>query len=287
MQNGGELGEFLRARRAGIRPSDVGLATFDGPGLRCEELAHLAGVSLAYYIRIEQGQSPAAAPGVLDAIARVLTLTEDERVYLHGLARSRPRARASTVAERARPALARLVDALDTVPAAVLGRSMDILAWNRLAHALLAGHLDFASPRRASARPNLARLTFLDPRARDLYVDWHERTRDVVAYLRAQADRRPDDARLSALVGELSIRSGRFGVLWASRPARENPHGRLRLRHPAVGDIDLVHKTLTLTEAPDQLMSILYAAEGSAAELRLRLLAKVATGPPPASLLPS
>jgi MmyB-like transcription regulator ligand binding domain len=177
--------------------------------------------------------------------------------------------------ERARPGLRRLVGSLDSVPAMVLGRSMDILAWNRLAHALLAGHLDFASPRRAGARPNLARLTFLDRQARELYVDWHGRTRELAAYLRAQADRHPDDARLTALVGELSIRSGRFGALWASHSTSNSLRGRLRLRHPVAGGIDLVNEALTLPEAQDQLVSILYPAVGSDAELRLRLLGEV------------
>jgi transcriptional regulator with XRE-family HTH domain len=260
MATPGELASFLRARRAELRPA-----------LRREELAHLAGVSLAYYTRIEQGRSTAAAEGVIEAIARVLCLTEAERMHLHGIARARPAEPATPVSERVRPSLYRLVAALDGVAAAVLGRSLDVLAWNRLAHALVASHLDFAGPARPAARPNLARLAFLDPHARELYVDWHERTRDVAAYLRARADRYPDDARLTALVGELSIRSRRFGALWASRSVRGSLHGRVRLRHPVVGSLDLVDETLELPELPDQVVLML-AADGSTAEASVRRL---------------
>jgi transcriptional regulator with XRE-family HTH domain len=188
MNNGQELGEFLRSRRARLRPEDVGVTTYGGrrrvPGLRREELAQLAGVSVAYYTRLEQGQSPNASDAVLEAIAQVLALDEDEWAHLHRLARPEPRRRRRPRPERLRPEVRRMIDSFGDVPALVLGRRCDVLAWNPMAHALIAGHLAADAPVTPEDRPNAARLVFLDPHTRELYADWRRKCRDTVADLR-------------------------------------------------------------------------------------------------------
>lgn len=273
----GELGEFLRTRRGALRPADVGIPTAGGrrrvPGLRREELAQLAGVSVAYYTRIEQGQSANASPGVLDAIARALELTDDERSHLHALARPAPARRAAARPEKLRPAAKGLIDAMDGVAAAVLGRRLDALAWNPLCHALFSGHLPYDAPDRPSTRPNWAEQVFLDPHTRDLFVDWERAARNIVGYLRVQAGRYPDDPGLAALVGRLTLGSRRFGELWAQHTVRDKTHARARLRHPLVGELELCNETLRFPDAPDYLLSTFYAEPGSPAEAALHLLA--------------
>lgn len=155
------------------------------PGLRREELALLAGVSVAYYTRLEQGQSLNASDAVLTAIGRALRLDDDEQAHLRRLARPPHRGRLRQHQERLRPATTTLLSSMGDTPAIVLGRHADILAWNRPAHALLAAHLDFDGPE----RPNIARLVFLDPHTRDLYADWPAKARATVAYLRKAAGR--------------------------------------------------------------------------------------------------
>src|SRR5580692_192447 len=171
-----ELGGFLRSRRARISPEDVGLRTYGErrrvPGLRREELAQLAGVSVAYYTRLEQGQSRNASDGVLDALSRALQLDGDEIVHLRelarpasGVARRRPRP------ERARPNHRALLHGLGDTPAVLIGRRTDVLGWTPMGHALLAGHLDYAAPDQPGTRPNMIRMVFLDAHMRGLYQD--------------------------------------------------------------------------------------------------------------------
>ncbi|MGO4753105.1 helix-turn-helix domain-containing protein, partial [Streptomyces sp. 2MCAF27] len=196
-----ELKAFLRSRRARIHPSDVGLPTFGDrrrvPGLRREELARLAGVGVDYYVRLEQGRNDKISGELLDAIARALRLDDVERAHLHNLARptrpTRPtRRHGHRFVERAAPGLQRLLDSMTRAPAYVVGRRTCVLAWNRPA-ALVFG--DFgALPVRDR---NMARLVFLDPAARTLYRDWEVKARDVIARLRLEAGRRPDDRELA------------------------------------------------------------------------------------------
>jgi len=207
-----ELAEFLSVRRARLTPQDVGL---EGqaprrrvPGLRREELARLAGVSVDYYTRLEQGRSRSASADVLDALAAALQLNDAERQHLHLLAKPQPAQRK----RRTRPqsvdmATLRLLELFDQVwsPAFVLGRRLDVLAHNRLAGALITEFRELPAPLR-----NQARFVFFDPHARELYADWNEVAADTVAMLRLDAGRYPDDEKLSALVGELSIRSVEF-----------------------------------------------------------------------------
>lgn len=281
-----ELGEFLRSRRARLRPEDVGLVDYGDrrrvPGLRREELAQLAGVSAGYYTRLEQGQSRHASEIVLDALATALRLDDDERTHLHVLARPRPKARRAPRPERVHPRLRTLVDAL-AAPAIVLGRHTDVLAWNRLGHALLAGHLDLAT-----SRPNWARLFFLDPHVVALFGDgWRQKARDTVSDLRMIAARRPDDLVLAELVGELTMRSPEFATLWAAHPVRGCAHHTRDYHHPLVGTLTLTDDLLTLPDDGGQRLAVFYAEPGSSSAVGLELLGRLGSSPPADAVEPS
>ncbi|WP_067812421.1 helix-turn-helix transcriptional regulator [Actinomadura kijaniata] len=269
-----ELGEFLRSRRARLRPADVGLPDSGRyrrvPGLRREELAQLAGVSVAYLTRLEQGRSPNVSDEVLDAIARALRLTGAERAHLEHLARRQHRPRpAPPPRQQVRPALRELLASLDgVVPAYVAGRRSDILAWNPLVSAVF-GDWDRMPPEER----NCARLIFLNPDYRALFVDWEAQAAEIVAALRLDAGRHPDDPRLVRLVGELSVKSADFRRLWARHDVKENAHGLKHLRHPLVGELKLSLETLRLPADPDQALILYHAAPGSPTAENLRLLA--------------
>ncbi|WP_329581168.1 helix-turn-helix transcriptional regulator [Kitasatospora sp. NBC_01250] len=277
------LGEFLRSRRARIQPEDVGLRSYGHrrvPGLRREEVAQLAGVSVDYYIRLEQGRGQSVSDAVLDSVARVLELDAVEHEHLRVLARP-PRSgdrRAVPVrgSQQVRPGLLRLLDMMADVPAFVLGRRLDVLAWNPLADAV-AGFS-------ALTRRNMAWQVFLDPSARGCYPQWEAVAAETVSYLRLDAGRHPDDAKLSALVGELSVRSPEFGRLWADHQVKEKTWGTKLVRHPLVGDLELGYETLALPGDPDQTLVGYTAQAGSATAQRLALLASwSATGAGPAT----
>ncbi|MEU3459353.1 helix-turn-helix transcriptional regulator [Streptomyces sp. NPDC006733] len=281
----GQLGTFLQARRAQLRPQDVGLPTYGErrrvPGLRREELALLAGVSASYYTRLEQGASCHASVEVLDAIAGALRLEETERLHLRDLAtccRHRGTARRPPP-ERLAPAVRDLVDALDDVPVVVTGRRSDVLAWNALGHALLAGHMDPAGPERPADRPNMARLVFLDAHTRELYADWPAKARAVVGNLRLVAGRHPRDARLTALIGELTTRSREFAGLWADHRVRACDTAEYELHHPLVGSLTIRQQTLTGSSDPEQSVVMVTAAPGSPSRAALRLLAQATADP--------
>jgi transcriptional regulator with XRE-family HTH domain len=265
----GELGAFLRSRRAMITPKRVGLPTHRArrvPGLRREEVARLAGISADYYARLEQERVAAVSETVLAGIAQALRLDQADRAHLFTLARTSPTARALPP-QRIRPGLRRVVDTA-TVPALVLGRRQDVLAGNALADAVFT---DFAAlPAR---RRNLARFVFLDDTARTRYADWPAVAMASVAALRDYARRHPYDPRLVELVGELSLRDNDFRTWWADGDRPCAGVGRVRLRHPVVGELILRHDALTTTDDPDQTL-VLYPAEpGSVAEDNLALLA--------------
>ncbi|MFB7867284.1 helix-turn-helix transcriptional regulator [Streptomyces sp. NPDC056069] len=272
-----ELSEFLRTRRARLKPQDVGLPEFGRhrrvPGLRREELAQLAGVSVAYYTRLEQGNGKNVSTEVLDSIARALRLSDTERAHLTHLAKPTVKKRqraAISRPQKVRPALAHLLDSMEGVPAFVLGRRGDILAWNRMARALLG---DFAAwePRER----NMARMVFLDPNARDLYVDWECKAIEVVSVLRLYAGMYPDDQELLSLVGELSVRSEEFRSLWAAHTVTDKGHGTKRMRHPLVGEMTLAYESLKVSgDDPDLVLVTYHAEPGSPAADALRLLAQ-------------
>ncbi|MFI6104561.1 helix-turn-helix domain-containing protein [Streptomyces sp. NPDC051310] len=275
MDQRAELSEFLRSRRARLKPEDVGLPDFGRhrrvPGLRREELAQLAGVSVAYYTRLEQGNGRNVSTEVLDAIARALRLTEAERAHLTHLAKpmhKKKRRAAATRAHAVRPQLQHLLDAMEGVPAYLLGRRLDIVAWNRMARALLG---DFAALE--PDERNMAWQVFLAPGARDLYADWDAKATEVVSVLRMYAGCSADDPRLSALVGELSVKSPEFRTLWAAHTVQDKGHGTKRLRHPLVGELTLTYETLRVPDDHD-LALVTYTAEpGSPSADALRLLA--------------
>jgi transcriptional regulator with XRE-family HTH domain len=280
MNRHSELGEFLRSRRARLRLEDVGLTDFGDrrrvPGLRREEIAQLAGVSVGYYTRLEQGQSPNASNAVLDAVARVLRLNDEEWVHLQHLTREKPKARRRPRPEQVRRAVRQMIQSFTGIPALVVGRRTDVLAWNRMAHGLLAGHLDFEAPNHSVTQPNLARLAFLDPHTRELYVDWKRKARDIVAYLRVSAARWPDDLKLTELVGELSVHSPEFAALWSLHPVRTCAHNTREYRHPLVGAVTLSDEMLELPGDEGQRVIVLNAEPDSASEAALKLLGGVA-----------
>ncbi|WP_318208888.1 MULTISPECIES: helix-turn-helix domain-containing protein [unclassified Streptomyces] len=273
-----ELSEFLRSRRARLKPEDVGLPEFGRhrrvPGLRREELAQLAGVSVAYYTRLEQGNGRNVSMEVLDSIARALRLSDTERAHLTHLAKPTAKKKQHRAAiarpQQVRPGLRHLLDAMDGVPAFVVGRRLDVLAWNRMARALM-GDFEAMEP----AERNVARMVFLGPNSRDLYRDWECKATEVVSVLRLYAGCYPDDPALLALVGELSVRSEEFRSLWAAHTVTDKGHGTKVLRHPLVGEMTLMYESMRVAGGDPDLVLITYQAEpGSASADALRLLAQ-------------
>ncbi len=290
MDRNAELSEFLRSRRARLRPHEAGVPVDpDGgarrvPGLRRAELARLAGVSTDYYSRLEQGRLRNVSDAVLDAVARALQLDGAEHAYLRELARPQPARSRRRVArpQRVRPGLHRILETLDeTVPAYITGRRLDVLASNRLARALVT---DWdALPQRER---NVARHMFLDESARELFADWEAIAAETVAVLRMYAGRHPDDPQLTDLVGELSIKSPQFRRWWADHNVREKSHGTKRYHHPLVGELTLSYETVTFPGDDDQCMCVYTAEAGSPSETALRLLASWTAAPdaPPAGV---
>ncbi|MFJ4082844.1 helix-turn-helix transcriptional regulator [Streptomyces iakyrus] len=279
MDRSSEIREFLRTRRARITPDQAGLAPHGGarrvPGLRREEVAQLAGVSVDYYIRLERGRTRGVSEAVLEAIARALQLDDTERAHLFDLAQptaSRARGKRPLAPQRVHPVLYRTLDSL-TVPAVVQGRRTDVLAANRLAHAL---YTDFeARPRRER---NFARFVFLDEAARRLYVDWERVAGDCLAMLRLYAGRHPDDPQLTELVGELSLHSDAFRSMWADHDVIAHTTGTKRLHHPLVGDLTLDYLVLAVEGDPEQTLTLYTPEPASPSAEALDLLASW-TGP--------
>jgi transcriptional regulator with XRE-family HTH domain len=268
-----ELKEFLRSRRARLRPEDVGLPSHGRrrvPGLRREELAQLAGMSYAYYARLEQGYGETMSAEVLDSVARALRLTEEERDHLIRLAQ--PDRQSTTQSapppQRLRPAVQHLLDTLG-VPAYVVNRRMNILGWNRLAAAVFG---DWA--RLPPEERNMARLTFLSPEARDRYADPDSRALVVASVLRMNAGKSPGDPHFSSLIQELSQKSEEFRQLWARHEVTCGSTGdSVRMRHPLVGEFDLIHEPMALPgDAPMRLVTY-HAEPGSRSEEALQMLA--------------
>lgn len=285
MNGKSQLGDFLQTRRSQLSPDEAGVPTYGErrrvPGLRREELALLAGVSASYYARLEQGHSLNASPEVLDAIARALRLDESERRHLHDLARSaKPHRRRSPAPERVTQATTQLLDALGHVPAIVIGRRSDVLAWNRLGHALFAGHLDPGAPDIPAQRPNMARLVFLDAHTRDLYADWPSKARAVVGNLRLVAGTYPQDAVLHTLLGELSARSEDFASMWADHRVKACAVAEYEMRHPLVGSLTVTQQTWSQESGPSIVAAT--AAAGSPSRVALDLLAQAVTQTAPA-----
>jgi transcriptional regulator with XRE-family HTH domain len=257
-----EVREFLVSRRARITPEQAGLPVYGTnrrvKGLRREEAAMLAGVSIDYYTRLERGNLAGASESVLDALARALQLDEAERAHLFDLARaasSSPSTRRRTGSNRVRPGVQRVLDAMTGAPAWVRNSRADILATNLLGRALYAPVFD--DPVRPA---NTARFTFLSPQAQEFYRDWDRMARDVVAILRARAGHDPYDKALSELIGELSTRSELFRTMWAKHDVQFHRTGRKALHHPVAGDLDLTYEAFELPSEPG-LTLLVYTAE--------------------------
>jgi transcriptional regulator with XRE-family HTH domain len=278
-----EIREFLTSRRAKITPEQAGLISYGSrrvPGLRREEVAVLAGVSVPYYTRIERGDMSGASDSVLEALARALQLDEAERAHLFDLARalrpmSSPRRRRAP-RQRVRPSIQHVLDGLTGAAGFVHNARLDNLAVNDLGNAL---YSDMFS-RAAGAGPvNSARYVFLEPSARDFYVDWDRAASDVVAVLRSAAGRDPYDRSLSDLVGELSTQSADFRTRWAAHNVRFHDTGTKELHHPVVGDLTLTYDRLELAADPGQALTIWTAEPGSKSAEALSLLGSWAATP--------
>jgi transcriptional regulator with XRE-family HTH domain len=270
-QGPGELGAFLRARRAELNPEQFGFASTGSPrkvsGLRREEVAQLAAISVDYYIRLEQGRVQASA-AVLATLVRALRLDDDQQAYLYTIAgktdaqprRRRPR-------QQPRPAMQRLLAQLTDTPAIVLGKRMDVLAWNRAAAAL---YLDFGQipvPQR-----NYVSLVFTHPTLRGLHREWQHDARDAVAALRMEAAEDPNDPDVAQLVGDLSLRDEDFRTWWAERRVNNASYGTKHYRHALVGDLTLDCDTWNSPDGSGQRLMVLTADPGSASDQALRIL---------------
>ncbi|WP_166877639.1 helix-turn-helix domain-containing protein [Salinibacterium sp. ZJ450] len=272
-----DIREFLTTRRARLTPEQAGLPNFGGrrrvPGLRREEVALLAGMSVEYYVRLERGNATGVSENVLEGISRALQLDEAEHAHLYDLIRAansgiRPQRRSSPRVRQVRPALQQTLDAMSSLPVVVQNGRLDIVAANRLGFALFSEM--FVQPQRPA---NFARFVFLDERAQAVYRDWQDAAQQTVALLRSEAGRAPYDRALTDLVGELSTRSELFRTLWASHDVREHRTGQKKLHHPVVGDLDLTYVGMQLSSERG-LQLIAYTAEpGSASHDGIQLLA--------------
>jgi transcriptional regulator with XRE-family HTH domain len=282
-----ELGEFLASRRARVTPDQVGLPVYDAgkrrvPGLRRQEVATLAGLSVDYYTQLERGKAAGVSEGVLDAIARALQLDEAERAHLADLhrsigtspARARPRPRRTSTV---RPMVQRLLDAL-TVPAMVGNARQDLVAANALGYAFYAPLYPDPQHPDSSHPVNFVRFCFLDPRAHEFYPDWDFMADVSVNNLRTEAGRDPYDRGISDLVGELSTRSEEFRVRWARHNVRLHQTGTKRFHHPVVGEVEVGYETMPIPADPGLALTVYSPEPGSpSADARALLASWTAT----------
>ncbi len=269
-----DIRDFLSSRRARITPDQVALPPYHGrrrvPGLRREEVALLAGISVDYYTRLERGNLANVSATVLDAVAKVLRFDDAERAHLISLADGiqRPRSTRRPGTAVLKPHIQWMLDAITTAPAWVQNQRLDLLAANPLSAMLNPGLVD--------DRPgpiNLARYVFLDPQSHEYFPDWSQHADDAVAILRTAAGESPDDPQLARLVGELSTRSDEFRVRWALQNVRHHRSGRKRINSPVVGELDLTYEGMELTAHPGLTLFIMAAEPGSAAHNALTRLA--------------
>ena len=265
MDNRAQIREFLASRRARITPEQAGLPAYGGTrrvtGLRREEVALLAGVSIDYYIRMERGNLAGASDAVLEGVARALQLDDAERDHLFDLARASERQPARLRRSRepgVTASVQQVLDAITDAPAWVRNARHDMLAANRLARALYAPLL--ADPRRPA---NNARFVYLDPASRDFFTDWDRAADDIAAMLRLEAGRNPYDKKLIELIGELSTRSEDFRTRWAAHKVRFHRTGHKKLHHPVVGDLDLNFEAMELPSQPGLTLLVYTAPQHS------------------------
>jgi transcriptional regulator with XRE-family HTH domain len=281
MDNSNDVRDFLVSRRGKITPDQAGLPAYGGnrrvPGLRREEVAMLAGMSVDYYNRLERGNLSGVSESVLESVARVLQLDEPEHDHLFDLARAAnelPTKRRKPTPQKIRPSVQRLLDAMTDAPAWIRNGRHDLLAANALGYALYSDML--SDPVRPA---NNARFVFLNPKSRDFFVDWEDAADGIVAILRSEAGSNPYDRGLSNLIGELSTQSETFRTRWAAHNVRFHRTGLKKLRHPIVGEMTLSYEALELPSDPG-LTFLAYTAEpGTASADALKLLASWAAEP--------
>jgi transcriptional regulator with XRE-family HTH domain len=276
VDNRDQVREFLTSRRERISPAQAGLPAYGGgnrrvKGLRREEVALLAGVSIDYYVRMERGNLSGASEAVLDGVANALQLDEAERAHLFDLARAAqpasPRQRRSKTSGVTQ-GIQQILDAMTDAPAWVRNARHDMLAANRLARALYAPIL--ADPRRPA---NNARFVYLDPAAHEFFADWDSAADDIAGMLRSEAGSNPRDKQLVELIGELSTRSEEFRRRWAAHNVRFHRTGRKRLHHPVVGTLDLDYEAMEFPAHPGLTLLAYTAPAGTPTADSLRMLA--------------
>ncbi|MEV7331941.1 helix-turn-helix transcriptional regulator [Micromonospora sp. NPDC093244] len=270
-----ELAGFLRKCRADTAPEAAGILPLPGrrvSGLRREEVAQLAGVSVDYYTRLEQGRHSSPSEAVIDALGRVFHLDAAARAHLVDLARPARHRAGQVPGQRVRPAMHQMIASMVDHPAFIVGRRTDILASNLLARALLTDWTQLPPRER-----NYTRWVLLDPGAREVYPEWATVAADVVGTLRLYAGRNPDDPQLNELVGELTIKSPQFRTWWHNHRVHERTHGTKHMVHPAVGPMTIRYEALALPGDDDQTLFIYTTDPGSSSHDNLRLLALWAT----------
>ncbi|MFD6060498.1 helix-turn-helix transcriptional regulator [Rhodococcus wratislaviensis] len=278
MDHRAEVAEFLRTRRDRITPDQAGIIGGGRrrvPGLRREEVAMLAGVSVEYYARMERGDLTGVSPEILDSIARALQFDDAECDHLADLARAAgpppPRRRKRPTEQTVTPTLQRFLDAVTGAPMWVRDRRMDFIAANPLGRALYAPMLEDPAN-----RGNTARFTFLNPAAQIFFPDWEQNADNIVATLRTYAGQNPLDKPLTDLIGELVTRSDTFRHRWAAHIVRHHRGGIKRIHHPAVGDLEFSYEAMDLPANPEWFMFAYTAEPGSPTEERLKLLGSLA-----------
>jgi transcriptional regulator with XRE-family HTH domain len=281
VETSNDIREFLTSRRAKVTPDQAGLPAYGArrrvTGLRREETAMLAGISVEYYTRLERGDANGASEDVLEGIARALQLDEAERAHLFDLVRSANRGRPTRSRpsqERVRPTVERIIDAMTGVPAYVRNGRLDILAANPLGDALYSPVFSDLT-----GTANMTRFIFLHPQAAEFFPGWEQIANDAVAILRAEAGRDPYDRRLSDLIGELSTRSDQFRVRWAAHNVKFHRAGTKTLHHPLVGDLTLAYEALDLPGDSGQRILVYTAEPGSPSQEALNLLASWSATP--------
>ncbi|WP_194893398.1 helix-turn-helix transcriptional regulator [Catenulispora pinisilvae] len=282
MTNGSELGIFLKARRAAIQPEDVGLPTGTSvrrtPGLRREEVAILAGVSVDYYTRLERGKETNPSPAVVDALARILRLNPDEHQHLRDLTENAARPTRQVEQRQARIRAVRqgpliLMENLRPNPAYIVSLTNDVLAANPAGLALFPGLADYSPKQR-----NITRYLFLDPAAKQLYPEWDKLVPRSVAYLRARAGSDPDDPDLVRLIGELVVKSKEFARLWERYEVQNIGQGTKDFQHPEVGPMTLDYEAMELANTGGQRMIAYYTVPGTADHDAVTLLDMIGSG---------
>ncbi|MFJ9038878.1 helix-turn-helix transcriptional regulator [Streptomyces sp. NPDC102406] len=276
MSTESDIRAFLSSRRARITPRQAGLPAYGGnrrvPGLRREEVALLAGVSIDYYVRLERGHLAGASEEVLDAVANALQLDDAERAHLYDLARAaakRPARRGRRPRGPLPESVLRVLRSMTDSPAFIRNGRLDILATNRLGRALYSPLHDDEGRRPV----NIARFQFLDPAGRDFFPDWEESVNTTVSLLRTEAGRAPGDSELTGLIGELVTRSDTFRTAWAKHDVRLHHTGRKAFRHPVVGELLLDFDAMELPAQPGLTLTAYSAAPHTADHDKLQLLA--------------